>query len=366
MPRARVPLQKFFEYCLLHQLPVAFYRSPKTKEVNVCAQRIHKLHRVSAKQTYPKAAGFLFAPFKTTKSLPALFIKGDILCREDNLPELNFMSGSTAPALPAPVAVTATTRKEFIQQVEAIKGAIQQGVVKKVVAARADTLKIPAHFKPVAFFKKLCRMYPQAFVSLVYTPASGIWIGATPEVLLLANRNEFCTYSLAGTKSNTLFARQQSWGEKETEEQKIVSDYIQQVFKKLTIKPPVINGPETVAAANLLHLRTTFTYRGLPYGQWAKTAAALHPTPAVGGLPKKKAIDFILRHEKAARQYYSGYLGPVNTHNETHLYVNLRCMNVQEHQLVIYTGCGITSKSVAGKEWGETEMKKRTLLNALG
>jgi isochorismate synthase len=333
--------------------------------VHVCAQKTGEVHRLSSLQTPTAAEGFLFTPFKESPKRPALLIKSEVYAQEGRLPLLAFAKASKPAVQYRPIAIHTTTQNEFIQQVEAIKSEIQRGEFKKIVAARVSTVKTPDRFNAVAFFKRLCGAYPHAFVSLVYTPLTGIWIGATPELLLAVDNKEYTTYSLAGTRPNTAGAQQQPWGTKEIEEQKIVSDYIKQALKKVTSVLPSIKGPETVVAANLLHLRTTFTYKGIPFNDWKKVVATLHPTPAVGGLPKAKAVSYIARHEKNLRQYYSGYLGPVNKNRKTYLYVNLRCMNVLNGQLAIYTGCGITSSSVAIKEWQETELKRKTLLNVL-
>ena len=155
------------------------------------------------------------------------------------------------------------------------------------------------------------------------------------------------------------------WGRKEKEEQKIVSEYIIKAFKKVTKTKPAVLGPETIAAGNLLHLRTTFTFKGLAKNKWPEVVAQLHPTPAVAGLPKKESIAFINKHEQADRSFYSGYLGPVNLDNEVNLFVNLRCMQVLKNKLAVHVGCGITADSKPALEWKESKMKSQTLLGVL-
>jgi isochorismate synthase len=96
----------------------------------------------------------------------------------------------------------------------------------------------------------------------------------------------------------------------------------------------------------------------------------LHPTPAVCGLPKNEALSFILEHEIHNREFYSGFLGPVNMtsgrgRNSSSLYVNLRCMKLRENTAILYAGCGITVESEPEKEWQETELKANTLLSVI-
>jgi isochorismate synthase len=155
------------------------------------------------------------------------------------------------------------------------------------------------------------------------------------------------------------------WGAKEKQEQKIVSDYIIQAFKTVTKKAPVITGPETITAGNLLHLRTTFVYEDVTHSSWPKVVEELHPTPAVAGWPKAGAIRFITESETAPRLFYSGYLGPVNLDKQINLYVNLRCMKVLKNKLAVFVGCGITADSKPSEEWKESKAKARTLLGVL-
>ncbi len=92
----------------------------------------------------------------------------------------------------------------------------------------------------------------------------------------------------------------------------------------------------------------------------------LHPTSAVCGLPKDPSYEFIKAQENFDRQFFSGYLGPVNLKNNTSIFVNLRCMQLLNKFGIAYSGAGVTAYSNPEKEWEETEMKCATLLRVLG
>jgi isochorismate synthase len=113
---------------------------------------------------------------------------------------------------------------------------------------------------------------------------------------------------------------------------------------------------------------------------------ALHPTPAVCGLPLREAKHFILENENYDRMFYTGFLGELNfkkkasrnrnrrnqensayrtVTNTSDLYVNLRCMQLADHKATLYVGGGITANSEAGKEWLETQSKAQTMLRIL-
>ena len=162
------------------------------------------------------------------------------------------------------------------------------------------------------------------------------------------------TYSLAGTK---VIDDATDWHAKELEEQKIVTDFIRKKLSK-TIKDEItIKGPVTHDAGRVKHLLSVFSIKHNGKSIWKQVAKALHPTPAVGGMPQRKAVDFILHEESFDREFYAGYLGPVNYNTKTDLFVNLRCMQVTDEQLIFYAGCGVTADSNAEKEWQESERK---------
>jgi isochorismate synthase len=223
--------------------------------------------------------------------------------------------------------------------------------------------------KDVQQFMRLCARYPHAFVSLVYTPKAGIWMGASPETLINVDEHGiFRTVSLAGTQklSDQTPVSQAVWRQKEIEEQALVSRYIVNCFKKIRLREYEEVGPRTVAAGNLMHLQTDFTVntQEVNFPQLGTVMLQLlHPTSAVCGMPKEPALQFLQDHEKHSRAFYSGFLGPVNVASKTHIFVNLRCMQLQANKAVLYAGAGITADSDPQKEWAETELKCRTLLD---
>ena len=90
----------------------------------------------------------------------------------------------------------------------------------------------------------------------------------------------------------------------------------------------------------------------------------LHPTPAVCGLPRDKAKEFIIKNENYNREFYTGFLGEI-TNTDSSLFVNLRCMKLEENIANIYVGGGITKDSNSKQEWLETVSKTQTMKSVL-
>ncbi len=254
---------------------------------------------------------------------------------------------------------------------EAVR-AIDRGRFQKVVLSRQKRIALPAGLDRVRTYLRLCRYYPQAFVSLVSVPGKGTWMGASPEVLISVDKHQvFRTMALAGTQpyQPEVPLSDVSWTQKEIEEQALVSRYIINCFKQIRLREFEEDGPKTVVAGNLLHLRTDFRVdmRATGFPQLGTVMLRLlHPTSAVCGMPKEPALQFIREQEGYDRAFYSGFLGPVHIGDETHLYVNLRCTQLLEGGAILYAGAGITANSVPEKEWRETELKCQTMYRVLG
>ena len=338
---------------------------PETDTIRIVTQKKSALREIGFDKTTLKQSGFLFSPFEENKRFRKVLISPYIFCNENDLPKLNFSSNLKWIRKKETLKLKSTNKTEFENLVRKVKKEIAGRQSKKIVVAGILKKDKPENFNPVTFFKSLCNSYPHAFISLVFTPKYGLWVGATPEILLSVNKKNFKTYSLAGTKPNSKENSKTSWGKKEMEEQKIVSDYITKALSGITGVKPKLKGPETVVAGNLLHLRTTFSAKPVSNNLWQAVVKELHPTPAVAGLPKQKAMHFIAKHEKSPRGFYSGYLGPVNLDKQINLYVNIRCMQILKNKLAVYVGCGVTSGSNPLGEWKEAKNKAQTLLQVL-
>lgn len=191
-----------------------------------------------------------------------------------------------------------------------------------------------------------------------------MWTGATPERLLKAEQNKFYSVALAGTRKYE-GTTDVNWPNKEKEEQQFVTEYILDNLKNVASEI-VVSSPYTAKAGNLLHIKTDIEGVLNEKSTLREVVSVLHPTPAVCGLPKVTAKDFIIRNEGYDRQYYTGYLGELNKDftgddGETDLYVNLRCMQIKDGSAIIYSGCGITKDSVPEKEYTETVNKSMTM-----
>ena len=308
--------------------------------------------------------GFVVAPFEVTAQQPILLIRPD---RVESLEvrgegqEVRDMSASEYSLTSHLSPLTTSYSIDFANY----HAQLEAGIFRKIVLARCAEETSEEAIDPMELFRRACELYPRMFISLVSTSKSGIWLIATPEILLEGKANDWHTVALAGTMrlegdSLTGEGEKVTWATKDIQEQRIVTTYIAECLEQFTGDFRE-EGPRTVRAANLVHLRSDFSFK-LPDGQHlGDLLHALHPTPAVCGLPKRETFKFIIQNEHTPRRYYSGFMGMLAPDGGTHLYVSLRCMNIEGGHYHLYAGGGLLTDSTVSQEWLETEAKLETM-----
>lgn len=227
----------------------------------------------------------------------------------------------------------------------------------KAVLSRIKLLQIRVN--PSTFYDHLCEEYPNAFVYLISSPLFGTWIGATPETLLERTGDKGKTMALAGTRKTE---SKDPWTQKEYEEHQLVADFIEENARESELQGILRFDREELQSGPVRHLLTRFEFTLSQNQDW-KFTKSLHPTPAVSGFPRDRALEIIEKIESHDRSLYTGIIGLLD--DQTNLYVNLRCAQITENETLLYLGGGFTKDSVVEDEWMETENKAKTLLNVL-
>lgn len=364
-------LCKLQTVCLRQNIPFASYRLPLNREIITVVQHHSMPERLKSLNDLHEKTGFVVSPFTESPAHETFFLQPDCVFFSNNIAEIyidKLAANDRFIEIEKNKNTTkTTTSEEFIGNVNKAVSAMKAAEFQKVVLSKLRVEQLPDDFQPEQFFLTLCRKYPHAFVYIMQLPEVGCWIGATPEPLLTIENGTVKTVSLAGTQVGTeLETEDYHWSSKEIEEQGIVTNFIEQTLRSLHIADITRLGPENYRAANLIHLKTAFEFpQAHIQSRFSDLLKALHPTPSVGGLPKDEARNFILTNEQHDRGYYTGFFGPVNINEKSAVYVNLRCLQLFDNNFVLYSGAGITSSSVAEKEWEETDNKMLTLMNVI-
>jgi isochorismate synthase len=331
------------------------YKLPRMKEVVSMIQTSGEENDIN----------FSFHPFQENSNCPVYTIPANVLIKNGNVTVADW---EEIDALPTsfneikPSQAFPTSKDSYLKQAHSMIDKIQSGALEKAVLSRIKTVPKPYELDEVRLFHQLSEAYPNAFVYLFHHPIAGTWMGATPETLYTAANGTVSTMALAGTQKNTGVPLETvQWKEKERHEQAVVSDYIDSLAAKHQLKLKSKKGPVTSEAGNVVHLKTTFEFQLPTQKTLTAFLSDLHPTPAVCGLPKDKALALIEKTEVGNRGYYAGFLGP-DLETTSYRFVNLRCMRILDDDLVLFVGGGLTAGSDPEKEWEETELKARTLL----
>lgn len=250
-------------------------------------------------------------------------------------------------------------KKEYLRQGNVLVKTIKNLGIQKTVLSRVKECDFDEN-KTLQLFHLLAENYPDTFVYLFSDSKLGTWIGATPEILLRKiNENGF-TISLAGTKKSTDKAL---WNEKEKKEQAYVTEFIEDELQAMKVSEIEKSETYEFNAGPVKHLRTDFSFT-LNNHSLENIIHALHPTPAVSGLPQNLSLEVIRQIEPHSRELYSGFIGEIENQHAS-IYVNLRCCQIFPGKIYLYLGGGYTTDSNPESEWLETENKSRTILDLI-
>ncbi len=337
------------------------YQLPNDKNIY---SAVGKATESSVANTIKEEKGFLFSPAVNSKQHKSYTISPVAESYLTDAYNIDYSWFNWPVSEHEPII---TSHHDYMNEALGMIWAMKDNQLKKAILSRI--LKHPTkNFDPYKTFISLCEQYPGVMVYLVAIPNVGTWIGATPETLLQIVNGKANTMALAGTQKDAGGKLGDVlWGSKEREEQQIVADNIKELIKShFPLEDVNVEGPKTISTGAILHLKTQFEWNvSGDYTAIASFVNHLHPTPAIVGEPRTDALKLIAHSETHDRAYYTGLLGPVNLMSVTHLFVNLRCMQVFKGYVALYLGGGLTADSDPEAEWQETELKAKTLFKVL-
>lgn len=250
-------------------------------------------------------------------------------------------------------------REGYIRLVEKAVNEMREGAFQKVALSRV----IPFESKgitPSQAVAQLSQRFPHLTVFHFVDDEGNEWVGASPELLFSKKGNQYRTISLAGTRLAMEIPK--PWGEKEIQEQALVTEYICQTINTLGGKVERVEDVETFRSGSIEHLRSEiyFTYDG----DWKDVMQRLHPTSAVAGMPVQRAFPFIQAQEPHDREYYTGLIG-VEQGEQVEVYVLLRLAKYNQGRYYAFVGAGITKDSVPMHEADEVENKANSFMSPI-
>ncbi len=334
-------------------LPFVLYSLPNSTEANIVLQKDTELYNT---ECYAEEC-FVLAPFDYHEKAYCIPLQKSELLESSY--SIHAIEKNT-------IAINEDSQKkeDYCRQVRGAINRIISREASKIVLSRKKEFPLE-NFDLSLLTERLFNLYPTAFRYVWFHPKTGIWCGASPEVLLQTEGISFETMALAGTQ-RIEGNKEPHWNFKELKEQKIVVDAISTSLQKVTSFVR-ISKTYNHEAASLVHLRTDITGI-IKKGKTTLSTitSVLHPTPAVCGTPQEYAKSYILEKEDYNREFYTGFLGPICEKRAcSRLFVNLRCMKIENNVASLFVGGGITIDSNPESEWEETQHKLQTMLQVI-
>jgi menaquinone-specific isochorismate synthase len=257
---------------------------------------------------------------------------------------------------------------EWIDHVRSIQHELERGEFLKLVAARRCDVSVEG-LDAMSIVSRMAHDFPDC-TAFLFQRGERAFLGATPEMLFRTRGRTVESQALAGSlqaqggsgdRASLLTHSRKNLGEHDVVVRAVVEGLGEHC---VAIEHPP--KPEIVHVRNLIHLSTPIRGELRDGAHPVDLLETLHPTPAVGGVPRRESIRWIVEHERSPRGWYTGPIGWIDTAGDATFRVAIRCGVVEPGVAHVYTGAGIVADSNPAAEYHETSLKQRPLLRALG
>jgi menaquinone-specific isochorismate synthase len=267
------------------------------------------------------------------------------------------------------VRIASTSPPEgYERSVAAAVERIRAGELDKVVLAREVTVEAPSAHDPATLFGALRELFPSCFCFCCGSP-EGAFLGASPELLVRRSGSSADTVGLAGSTRRSAdpsvddhLGEQLRTSAKDRSEHEIVVRRIERSLRPYSVWVEAAPEPGLVKVANIQHLGTPIHAQLAEPRSAVDLAGRLHPTPAVGGEPRERALQAIAELETMDRGWYAGPVGWMDAAEDGEFCVALRSALLRDRMAHLFAGAGIVADSRPDAELAETELKLDALL----
>jgi isochorismate synthase len=281
-------------------------------------------------------------------------------------------TGLRAPAARKLEVTAVRSPADWTAAVETASSRLRAGAAAKVVLAREVLARGDGVVSAAMVARSLRAAYPSCFTYLITGADGTAFAGASPELLIRRSGDRAFAQPMAGSVArgatdaeDERLARQLEDSAKDAVEHRIVSEFVVDALRPFS-QAVAARSPEVVRFTNIQHLATSVAAElRAPAADVLQLAAALHPTPAVGGWPREAAERLIDELEKMERGWYAGAVGWIDANGDGEFAVALRCGLLWEDGARLYAGVGVMPDSDPARELEETDLKFKALMTAL-
>lgn len=298
-----------------------------------------------------------------------LTAQGRLKAWRDRLAALPELAAGTRPGVQ--MLTANPERDRWRAQVEAATERITNGDLRKVVLAQSVTASLANQAQVTDILYRLGQEYPDCYRFLFEPETGGAFFGATPERLVKRTGTQVETEALAGSigrgetqEVDDRLAQELLDSEKNAHEHQLVVDAVREQLSSLTTD--VHCGERSIRRlANVQHIHTPITATLTHEEHILSLVEALHPTPAVGGLPPAEALATIREAEAFERGWYAAPVGWFDAEGDGEFAVAIRSGIATDRKVTLFAGAGIVADSDPDREYEELQLKYRPVLNEL-
>ena len=304
---------------------------------------------------------YIFLKERDVVSLLSISIKGQEL--KELGPQKESQKNTPNPLIET---LELTNKEQWKKQVIESKKEMAKREIQKIVLCRKIKHLYSRSIDHIKYFNNLRESFSTSY-QIYYKNKMHVFLSFTPETLYRIDSDKLEIDCIAGTikksevesearNSRELFKKDQ----KELEEHRIVCQSVEEILKGHEIVPQYEFKERILSLKHVEHMHSKISTT-LTRNKEIDILEDLHPTPAVGGRPKSKALELIKEIEKNNRALYAAPIGFFNS-KKSEFAVGIRSALINDNQMFLYGGCGIVKDSDPDKEWIETQTKMKNFL----
>jgi menaquinone-specific isochorismate synthase len=291
------------------------------------------------------------------------------------LDRLERLAGQTLDPVPSrPYKLSITGKDSLANSIALALDSINENdqPIKKIVLAHTAAVNANQDFSITRSLANLRARHPHCYTFATGDGLGNCFLGASPERLVTVRDGLLIADALAGSAPrghspllDRQFGQQLLADPKEQHEHRLVRDFIADALVDLGLHPYWSATPRLLQLANIQHLWTPIRTVLLPTISPLAVVGALHPTPAVAGLPREAACAKIREYEPVDRSLYAAPLGWIDLDGNCEFVVGIRSALVTGDRARLYAGAGIVAGSQVQREVAEIQLKFQSLSRAL-
>lgn len=263
---------------------------------------------------------------------------------------------------------SAEEKSNWNKLIDEARDLLKNNLLEKLVLSRQKIFSVSNHPDWNFIFNKLEKKFPECYLFLNKSKNS-YFFGVSPEKFISINNGKIDVEAVAGSAPRSKQQPEDMNYEngllvstKNLKEHKYVSEFIINVLNEYAIKITSSNKPEIKKLDNIQHLITKVSAELKAKDKLFQLIEALYPTPAVCGVPKDDAIEYIRQLENYDRGLYSGLIGWLDFNGNCDFSVTIRSALAKSNEITAYAGAGIVEDSHPDEEFIETQLKLKPIL----